>query len=69
MTLREFRQSRQLTVEALAILGRCDKSTISRIETGKQKASPETVVRLAAALGVSAARMQTICDTQVAVVA
>lgn len=62
MTLREFRRARNLSMEAIGMLGGVDTSTISRIETGKQKASPETVVRLAMALGLSARRMKAICD-------
>lgn len=49
-------------MDALAMLGGVDISTISRIESGKQKASPETVVRLAVALGISARRMKALCD-------
>jgi len=61
-TLREFRESRGLAMDALGILGQVDKSTISRIEAGRQRPAPETVVRLARALGISARRMQAICD-------
>lgn len=62
MNLRELRKTRNLTMDALAMLGHVDTSTISRIEAGKQKASPETVVRLSMALGINAKRMKTICD-------
>lgn len=62
MTLRELRKARNLSMEAIGVLGGVDTSTISRIETGKQRASNETVVRLAMALGVSAKRMRAICD-------
>lgn len=62
MTLHELRKARGLAMDALAILAKVDTSTISRIESGKQKASPETVVRLSMALGISARRMKAICD-------
>lgn len=58
----EFRVERDLTMDAVALLGRVSTSTISRIESGKQRPSPDTVVRLAKALGVSARRMQAMCD-------
>lgn len=64
MTLRELRQARGLAMDALAMLARVDTSTISRIESGKVKASPETVVRLAMALGISARRMKSICEAK-----
>lgn len=62
MTLREFRESRGLRQDAFAMLGGVDTSTISRIESGKATASPETVVKLAVALGTSARRMKQMCD-------
>lgn len=61
-TLRELRHRRGLAMDALAILARCDTATVSRIETGRVRASDETVVRLARALGVSARRMRRLCD-------
>lgn len=61
-TLKDLRVQRGLRQEALALLGQVDVSTISRIETGKTTATPEIVVRLAAALGVSARRMKAMCD-------
>jgi transcriptional regulator with XRE-family HTH domain len=59
-TLRELRRQRGLTLEALAVLGQTDPATISRIERGKVKPKPETVVRLARGLGIAAQRMQAI---------
>lgn len=66
MSLRELRTERQLPMDALALIAGVDVSTISRIESGKQQASPATVVKLARALGISARRMQTICAEPVA---
>lgn len=56
-SLRRFREGRALTLEALAYMGRCDQSTISRIERGLVQPHPETVVNLARALGISVARL------------
>ena len=60
--LRELREQRGLTVDAMALLAECDKATISRIETGRSRAGVEVVVRLAKVLGISARRMRTLCD-------
>lgn len=57
MHLRELRENRGLTVEALALMGGCDRASISRIERGLQKPSPALVARLAKALGISAYRL------------
>jgi transcriptional regulator with XRE-family HTH domain len=62
MTLRELLAERGLRFDAVGLLAGKDKATISRIAGGKAKAQPETVVRLAKALGISARRMQGICD-------
>jgi plasmid maintenance system antidote protein VapI len=62
VTLKDLIAERDLRYDALALLGQTDKATISRIATGKMRARPETVVRLARALGVSARRMQSLCD-------
>jgi len=59
-TFRDFRRQRDLTLEAVAVLGRVDPATISRIERGLVEPRPETVVRLARGLGVSARRMAAI---------
>ena len=61
-TLKELRKRRGLPMDALAMLARCDTATISRIENGRVRASDQTVVRLALALGVSARRMRRLCD-------
>lgn len=49
-------------MDALALLAGCDTATVSRIETGRVRASDATVVRLARALGISARRMRRLCD-------
>lgn len=62
MTLRDFLVSRDIRQDAAAVLAGVDASTISRIGMGQTRARPQTVVRLARALGVSARRMQAMCD-------
>jgi transcriptional regulator with XRE-family HTH domain len=62
MTLKELLAARDLRYDAVALVAGKDKGTISRIAAGKSRAQPETVVRLARGLGVSARRMQAICD-------
>jgi plasmid maintenance system antidote protein VapI len=60
--LRDVLIVRGLTMEALAVISRSDTATISKIVTGKARATPQTVVRLARGLGISATRMQKLCD-------
>jgi transcriptional regulator with XRE-family HTH domain len=55
--LREIRRSRQLSLEAVAFLAGVDAATISRIENGLVQPRPETVVRIAQALGVAVSRI------------
>jgi hypothetical protein len=62
MTLKELLTGRQLRYDAAALVSGKDKATISRIAAGKSRAQPETVVALARGLGISARRMQAICD-------
>ncbi len=62
MGLRELRAERGLTLEALGVLGDVDAATISRIERGLSKGSPDVVVKLAKALGISATRMRRLVD-------
>ncbi len=60
--LRELVADRDLRMDALGLLARRDKATVSRIVAGKTRAEPETVVAMARALGISARRMQALCD-------
>ncbi len=61
-TLRELLQVRGVTLEAAAVLAGINASTISRIMNGHQRPQPVTVVRLARALGISAKRLEAMCD-------
>lgn len=62
VTLRELLDARGLTMDAAAVLGQVDTATISRICAGQARATPQTVVRIARALGVNARRMARLCD-------
>jgi transcriptional regulator with XRE-family HTH domain len=61
VTLKDLFAERGLRYDAAAMLADVDKATISRIANGKARPRPETVVRLAKALGISARRMEAIC--------
>ena len=57
---------RHLSAEALGLLADVDGSTISLIERGLRDPRPETVVRLARALGVGAKRLQAMIEADAA---
>ena len=61
-TLRDLLTERDIRMDAAAVLAGVSTSTISRICSGAEQARPKTVVALAKALGVSARRMQALCD-------
>jgi transcriptional regulator with XRE-family HTH domain len=61
VTLKELLAQRDLRYDAVAMIAGVDKATISRIANGKARARPETIIRLARALGISARRMADIC--------
>jgi len=67
VTLRDFLGEREIRMDAAGLLAGVDGSTISKIANGRSRARPKTVVRLATALGVSARRMQAMCDESWAV--
>jgi transcriptional regulator with XRE-family HTH domain len=60
MGLRSFRQQRGLSLDAISVLAGIDPSTVSKIERGLVEPRPETIVKLARGLGVSARRMRDI---------
>jgi transcriptional regulator with XRE-family HTH domain len=62
MDVRNLLAERDMAQDAMGVLAGVDGSTISRIANGQVKARPKTVVKLAKALGISARRMQAICD-------
>ena len=57
IALRRLRQDRRYTLEALGYLSNRSPALISMIERGVRSPTPETVVALARALGVSAKRL------------
>lgn len=61
-TLRNLLTERNIRMDVAAALAGVSVSTISRICSGTQEAAPATVVKLARGLGVSARRMQALCD-------
>jgi transcriptional regulator with XRE-family HTH domain len=61
-TLRGLLQARGITVEAAGVLAGVNASTVSRVMNGLQRPQPVTLVRLARALGISAKRLQAMCD-------
>jgi len=58
--LRSLRESRGLTLEAMAYLAGVDAATISRIERGKVEPERGTVVKLARSLGLSVSRLRAL---------
>ncbi|HUK69043.1 MAG TPA: helix-turn-helix transcriptional regulator [Streptosporangiaceae bacterium] len=62
MTLKSLLVDRGYPLDAAALLAGVDRCTIWRMANGKSRARPATVVRLAKALGVSARRLQALCD-------
>lgn len=60
--LRELRQTRGLSLEAVGYLADLDIGTVSRIERGLVQPRKETVVRLARALGLSVGRLVEMLD-------
>jgi len=61
-TLRDLLTERDIRMDAAAVLAGVSTSTIIRICSGTERARPKTVTSLAKALGVSARRMQALCD-------
>jgi transcriptional regulator with XRE-family HTH domain len=60
--LRQLFRARGLTNEAVGVLANTHPSTVGRVLRGEQRARRETVVALARALGISARRMQQMCE-------
>jgi transcriptional regulator with XRE-family HTH domain len=56
--LRDLLEKRGLTMEAAAVLGQVETSTIFRWVNGQMRARPQTIVTLARALGISPKRLE-----------
>jgi transcriptional regulator with XRE-family HTH domain len=61
--LRDLRRARGLTLEAVSVLSGIDVATVSRIERGQVEPRPDTIVKLARGLGMSAKRVQRLVAT------
>jgi plasmid maintenance system antidote protein VapI len=61
-SLRELFRQRGLSFEAVSVIAGVDTSVISRVVNGKRQARPETIVKLARALGIGARRLQAMAD-------
>jgi len=61
--LRQFRAERGLSQAAIAVLSGLSQREVSLVERGQVRPRPETVVKLAKALGIDAQRMALICAT------
>ena len=55
--MREIREARNATLEEVAFAAETNASNLSRIERGAQGYSPETLERIAAALGVTVSEL------------
>lgn len=55
--VRQLRQQRQLSQEALGFATTLDRAFISQLENGHKQPSLLTILRLAAALGISASEL------------
>ena len=58
--LRQLRQDRGLTLQAISVLSGITVAEVSMLERGLIRPKPETIVKLARALGIGAYRMRDI---------
>ena len=63
-SLRDVRTARGLTLADVGALAGLDAATVSRIERRRAKPRPETVVRLARALGIGVDRVLALVVTE-----
>lgn len=61
-SLRDLIRDRGLSFDAVAVMSDLDTSAVSRVVNGKRQARPETIVKLARGLGVSAKRIKLMAD-------
>lgn len=64
--LRQLRADRGLTQRAVAVLTGLTQGEISQLEQGRVTPRPETIVKLAKALGIGAYRMRDILNATAA---
>jgi transcriptional regulator with XRE-family HTH domain len=60
--LADLLKARGINQQAAAVLAGVDQGSISKICTGRVKARPVTIVKLAQALGIAPKRMQSMCN-------
>lgn len=63
--IREIREAHKATLEEIALAAETNASNLSRIERGAQGYSPETLERIAAALGVTVSELHRRMETAV----
>ncbi|MBK7052739.1 MAG: helix-turn-helix transcriptional regulator [Rhodoferax sp.] len=63
--IREIRESHKATLEEIALAADTNASNLSRIERGTQGYSPETLERIATALGVTVSELHRRMETSV----
>ena len=61
--IREIREAHKATLEEIALAADTNASNLSRIERGTQGYSPETLERIAIALGVSVSELHRRMET------
>ena len=61
--IREIREAHKATLEEIALAADTNASNLSRIERGTQGYSPETMERIAAALGVTVSELHRQMET------
>lgn len=61
--LRQLRTERGLTLQAVSVLSGLHANEVSMLERGLTRPRPDTIVKLAKALGISAYRMRDILTT------
>ena len=61
--IREIREARKATLEEIALAADTNASNLSRIERGTQGYSPETLERIATALGVTVSELHRRMET------
>ena len=61
--IREIREAHKATLEEIALAADTNASNLSRIERGTQGYSPETLERIAAALGVTVSELHRRMET------
>jgi transcriptional regulator with XRE-family HTH domain len=66
LVIKNLRQQRQLSQEALGFATTLDRAFISQLENGHKQPTLLTIFRLAAALGVSAAELLRLVEVRLA---